>query len=67
MSKLTEATRGKKILCNPPVLAKVQSAEAMIEQGYVSEEGAKRLIECDERFVAEYDKILSNEVSNLGV
>jgi len=62
--KPSRRTLGKKKLCNPPVLAKIASAEALIEAGYLTDSDVRALIRYDEDFVSQYDGILAAAVKN---
>lgn len=64
MAKVSEATLGKKVLCNPPVraiskaemAASIDSAEALIASGCLNEAEVKHLIAADEWYLAERAK-----------
>lgn len=65
MPKLTDKTRGKKILCNPPVAAAIESAEKMIEKGWLNEGDVQELIDCDEELVLSYNSVMKAAIERL--
>lgn len=65
MNKPTEQVLGKKDLCNPPVLAAVESTERMIRAGRLSNQDILDIIDCDEEYISSVRRILKGAVDRL--
>ena len=64
MGKISDLTRSKKALCNPPVrallnpepAAKIDSAEQFMDLGFMNEPEVVKLIEADEDYLRDREK-----------